>query len=133
MAKQICLTNKIAWLEISEAHVSLIVKWLFKFMFHCWGYIQRRNMIIWFIIPKLYGFLKSWKWMPSKWNYTLLVHNCNICAMRHTLCCTGICLELLVTWTIDFYNYTVFFVRKPFFCLSLNFLNITLEIRLRFS
>ena len=27
----------------------------------------------------------------------------------------------------------VFFIRKLFFCLSLNFLNITLEIRLRFS
>ena len=27
----------------------------------------------------------------------------------------------------------VFFIRKPFFCLSLNFLNIMLEIRLRFS
>ena len=30
-------------------------------------------------------------------------------------------------------NYTVFFIRKPFFCLSLNFLNIPREIRLRFS
>ena len=27
----------------------------------------------------------------------------------------------------------VFFIRKPFFCLSLNSLNIMLEIRLRFS
>ena len=27
----------------------------------------------------------------------------------------------------------VFFIRKPFFCLSLNFLNIMLEIRLIFS
>ena len=26
-----------------------------------------------------------------------------------------------------------FFIRKPFFCLSLNFLNIMLKIRLRFS
>ena len=31
-------------------------------------------------------------------------------------------------------GYTFFFyIRKPFFCLSLNFLNIMLEIRLRFS
>ena len=30
-------------------------------------------------------------------------------------------------------GYTVFFIRKPFFCLSLSFLNIILEIRLWFS
>ena len=29
--------------------------------------------------------------------------------------------------------YVFFFIRKPFFCLSLNFFNILLEIRLRFS
>ena len=27
----------------------------------------------------------------------------------------------------------VFFIRKPFFCLSLNFLNVMLEIRLRLT
>ena len=27
----------------------------------------------------------------------------------------------------------VFFIRKPFFCLSLNFLNVMPEIRLRFT
>ena len=30
-------------------------------------------------------------------------------------------------------SYYTFFIRKPFFCLSLNFLNIMLKIRLRFS
>ena len=30
-------------------------------------------------------------------------------------------------------QYTFFLIRKPVFCLSLNFLNIMLEIRLRYS
>ena len=30
-------------------------------------------------------------------------------------------------------HYTLFYIRKPFFCLSLNFLNIMPEIRMRFS
>ena len=37
------------------------------------------------------------------------------------------CLKL----TLSFYTYL--FIRKPLFCLSLNFLNVMLEIRLKFS
>ena len=44
------------------------------------------------------------------------------------LCRCSVLIELLLL-----VNYTVFFIRKPFLYLSLNFLSITLEIRLRFS
>ena len=37
-----------------------------------------------------------------------------------------------VKFTSKIISIHVFFIRKPFFCLSLNFLNIMLEIRLRF-
>ena len=36
-------------------------------------------------------------------------------------------------WNEEDIPYTFFFIRKPFFCLRLNFLNIMLEIRLKFS
>ena len=45
----------------------------------------------------------------------------------------GKCDKLCVKWKDYDNSYTRFFIRKPFFCLSLNFLNIMLEIRLRFS
>ena len=37
------------------------------------------------------------------------------------------------TLTADLFLHTRFFIRKPFFCLNLNFLDIMPEIRLRFS
>ena len=44
-------------------------------------------------------------------------------------------VQLLENKVIESFSLTTrgFFVRKPFFCLSLNFLKIMLEIRLKFS
>ena len=40
--------------------------------------------------------------------------------------------SMLFSWPYQII-YTFFFIRKPFFCASLDFLNIMPEIRLRFS
>ena len=89
-----------------------------------YGNMRNTNKTV-ICIPKLragqYFLLFHTRWLLLK-NFTDL----QLLKQKTTLLWQKI--EMLKIWKSN----TRFFIRKPFFCLSLNFLDIMLEIRLRF-